>query len=390
VHHFHCSLPDAGVSPHTRLKSVLGLEGILQGTWGDIVARRPNPRQSTRHTQHTRIAVIIAPSSQRRRQHQRQHQRQHRERHWRGYKRKRQDQRHQGNSEKEEEKEEQNNILALVMMESDASILPAPRALLTSLINTFTSLPVAAQSTQPAKSASRSVQAQDATSPLALLPSNSRTLITTLHVIYPSLLLPALDLLDRGLVTRVLVLDNSTPASVQSPPLVSSAEAEIEQARRDARAASFHLVRSAQQQPARRGRRPPPALLEDAGRGPTYLVCTQAWSCDCAAFAFGAFPAVSGEKDRAATAGYQIRPADDDAGGGNVEHALRGGAHGWEFGGLSLDSRDDGTGVASGTPPCCKHLLACVLAERWGSVLGDYVQERKVGREEAAGLIGSL
>ena len=184
------------------------------------------------------------------------------------------------------------------MMESDASILPAPRALLTSLINTLTSLPAAAQGTQPAKSASRHVQGQDATNPLTLLPPNSRTLVTTLHVIYPSLLLPALDLLDRGLVTRVLVLDNSTPASVQSPPVVSSAEAEIEQARRDARAASFHLVRSAQQQPARRGRRPPPALLEDVGRGPTYLVCTQAWRCDCAAFAFGAFPATGGETNK--------------------------------------------------------------------------------------------
>ncbi|ETS79213.1 hypothetical protein PFICI_09066 [Pestalotiopsis fici W106-1] len=271
-------------------------------------------------------------------------------------------------------------------MDSGASTLPAPRALLTSLINTLTSLPIPIGGTQLARTASRIAHAQDATNPLALLPPNSRTLITTLHVIYPSLLLPALDLLDRGLVTRVLVLDSESAAH---SPLTSSLD-EAEQARRDARAGLFHIVRSAQQ--PRRGRRP---ALDDASRGPTYLVCTQAWSCDCAAFAFGAFPA--GEKDRAATAGYQIRPAEDNRYASRPQreavHPLRGGAHGWEFGGLSMDGRSDdggGGGVASGAPPCCKHLLACVLAERWGSVLGDYVQERKVGREEAAGLIGSL
>lgn len=269
-------------------------------------------------------------------------------------------------------------------MESGINTLPAPRALLTSLINTLTSLPIPPRDPQPARLGSTRPPPQDPSNPLALLPPSSRTLITTLHVIYPSLLLPALDLLDRGLVTRVLVLD-TTP--IRPPPssahsFSSSGTDEAEQARRDARAGTFHLVRSAQQ-PTRRGRRP---ALDDAGSGPTYVVCTQAWSCDCAAFAFGAFPA--GE-DRAAT-GYQIRPADDYSRGPSslldAETQSLGGAHGWEFGGLSLDGRQEG----GGTPPCCKHLLACVLAERWGGALGDYVQERKVGREEAAGLIGSL
>jgi hypothetical protein len=79
----------------------------------------------------------------------------------------------------------------------------------------------------------------------------------------------------------------------------------------------------------------------------------------------------------------------------------------WEFGGLSADGRvaedigpgdemstasrfNAGTGGGGGGVSCCKHLLACVLAERWNDVLGGYVDERLVGREEGAGLIGEL
>lgn len=60
----------------------------------------------------------------------------------------------------------------------------------------------------------------------------------------------------------------------------------------------------------------------------------------------------------------------------------------WEFGGLSADGRDGGADGSN--VPCCKHLLACVLAERWDAVLGGYVEERLVGREEGAGLVGDL
>lgn len=60
----------------------------------------------------------------------------------------------------------------------------------------------------------------------------------------------------------------------------------------------------------------------------------------------------------------------------------------WEFGGLSTDGKDGGADDRS--VPCCKHLLACVLAERWEAVLGGYVEERLVSREEGAGLVGDL
>lgn len=51
-----------------------------------------------------------------------------------------------------------------------------------------------------------------------------------------------------------------------------------------------------------------------------------------------------------------------------------------DVGGLSRNEDEHG-GV-----PICKHLLACVLAERWEEVFGEYVKERKVSREEAGGI----
>lgn len=72
------------------------------------------------------------------------------------------------------------------------------------------------------------------------------------------------------------------------------------------------------------------------------------------------------------------------------------GEEGWEFGGMSSDGvgalhggeGDEGRG--GNVPPCCKHLLACVLAERWAVGLGGYVNERVVSREEMAGIFADV
>jgi hypothetical protein len=171
-------------------------------------------------------------------------------------------------------------------------------------------------------------------------------------------------------VTRVVVLDAAS-ASADEP----------DQSQSDAKASSFHLVRSAQQQ--RRGRRGEDAA-GGGGGGLTYVVRAASWSCDCAAFAFGAFPAEGGSE----SSYHIIRSDDDSTGRGDGNRETRG--LGWEFGGLSLDGRaEDEGGVGTGGVPCCKHLLASVLAERWG-ILGSYVEERHVAREEAAGLIASI
>jgi hypothetical protein len=96
-----------------------------------------------------------------------------------------------------------------------------------------------------------------------------------------------------------------------------------------------------------------------------------AWNCSCAAFAFSAFPA--------STSGPFTPSYEDSAPGARdaVNTDLE-----WEFGGLS----SDGKAGQGGGVPCCKHLMACVLAERWEAVIGSYVKQMRVGREEMAGL----
>lgn len=61
---------------------------------------------------------------------------------------------------------------------------------------------------------------------------------------------------------------------------------------------------------------------------------------------------------------------------------------GWEFGGLSFDGKEgSGGGLGGEGVPVCKHLVACLLGERW-DVLRGYVREREVSTEEMAGIGG--
>ncbi|KAK7920554.1 hypothetical protein PG985_008576 [Apiospora marii] len=282
-----------------------------------------------------------------------------------------------------------------------AETLPTPRAILTSLINTLSSFAPSTPASGP--------QPVPSPNPLRSLPPQARPLLATLHTLYPNVLLPALDLLDRRLVTRIIPVDVAATA-VPAPQGDHIAEASEEDALPEEdkdpyqEPNYFYLVRSAQQ-PSRRGRRAVEALAEGGGgAGPTYVVQTRAWNCSCAAFAFSAFPA---EGDAPV---YRIHPSSsssrrrrDDAPCGRYPDKRRQQGHenekgkddAWDFGSMSRDGlvpAEDGDGVVVGTGgvPCCKHLLACVLAERWQGVMGGYVAEREVVKEEAAGLVAGI
>lgn len=54
------------------------------------------------------------------------------------------------------------------------------------------------------------------------------------------------------------------------------------------------------------------------------------------------------------------------------------------FGGFSFDD------AAQQGVPICKHILACLLAEKWEAALGGYVLERSVTREEMAGIVADV
>ncbi|OHE96177.1 hypothetical protein CORC01_08554 [Colletotrichum orchidophilum] len=279
--------------------------------------------------------------------------------------------------------------------------LPTPRVLITNLINSLTSAPL-----PPSANTASIPSGGDAQNPLRTLPQSHRPLLVTLHVLFPSLVLPALDLLDRDLVTRVVpetttlsaglredptdpaparqhqhgkdtASDTHEPGSSSPPRLQLSVKdlQHVDESQRDS--AAFYLVRSVASTMTRRHH----AVATSASASTTYLVQLDAWNCSCANFAYEAFPAV-GSGSVGHKAGSDLVIMDADEAGDDSDPGCEVGD--WQFGGLSLDGVDDG-GV-----PCCKHLLACLLSQQWGDTLGKYVTDRRVSREEIAGLVADV
>jgi hypothetical protein len=256
--------------------------------------------------------------------------------------------------------------------------LPTPRKFLTTLLNTLTT-------SAPTQEPQTNAPYDPPSHPLKLIPASQRALLTTLHVLFPPpTLLQALDLLDRGLVTRFVLQDDSS--TLQNPPPDNGLEnavvppqanthlstsgiaggvnvTETEKGLEKGKENAVYQVRSSQ---AAKGRFKDLNVLSTI----TYTVRLESWNCSCAAFTFAAFPG-----------GVVWAPSVEDEDEGMFEDGDGDGQgeKGWEFGGRSRDE---------GNVPVCKHLLACVLAERWEGVLGGYVKERKVGREEMAGVGG--
>ncbi|KAI5368166.1 Putative Zinc finger, SWIM-type [Septoria linicola] len=163
--------------------------------------------------------------------------------------------------------------------------------------------------------------------PLQDLPSDGRNILLTLYALFEKELLPALDLLDRNLVSRLRVTCSAGVA---------------EQAEQVDGKPGFYLVRSAQQHNHRNPN------YEHVNY---YEVRLEAWSCSCPAFTFSAFPATDYETDAQ-----------------HSEHMPQ------LIGGLTLGE----------DMPVCKHLLACVLIEHC-SVFAHFVHEKVVSLEELAG-----
>ncbi|KAM0713633.1 hypothetical protein Q7P37_010595 [Cladosporium fusiforme] len=220
---------------------------------------------------------------------------------------------------------------------ADIPTLPTTQHLLTSLISTI------ATATDHNKN-------QDGTSnsnPLGnITDTNTKSAILTLHTLFPDDFLPALDLLDRGLVTRFILAPSPPP----SPPPSENPEMP-------------GSLPPNKNTPSSRSRTHTSAA--DTRPQTSYSIHLNAWNCSCPAFAFSAFPATTPDDAFARAAEDEECPTDE-----SVETA-------WRFGGLTRAARD-------GVPPVCKHLLACVVAERWEG-FGALVVERGVGGDEVAG-----
>ncbi|SPO05323.1 uncharacterized protein DNG_08010 [Cephalotrichum gorgonifer] len=238
--------------------------------------------------------------------------------------------------------------------------LPSPRALLTSLLDSISSPSQPDPATTPHTHTQTHHHPRDPPllpNPLRDAPAEKTALLSTLHVLFPSLLLPALDLLDRGLVAR------------------EAEETGVEEDK-SRHYTDLYIVKSLASTMRGKGA---------AGGGARYyLVLLGAWSCTCPSFAFDAFPPLA---SASLVSGHGMATAGTAGGEGRDEQHGGGGGDGkeWSFGGMSRD----GTGTGAGTP-CCKHLLACVLAERWGGVLGVYAPLKTIGRGEMAGLVADV
>ncbi|TKA24045.1 hypothetical protein B0A50_06936 [Salinomyces thailandicus] len=246
------------------------------------------------------------------------------------------------------------------------AFLPGPRQLTASLVSSL-SKPREPDSTTPSHS-----------NPLDNSPLAKEQLLT-LHVLFPNELLPALDLLDRGLVARLCLLHTAPAeergvteavnenAAIDMPTTDDGEEAESSAARAPQQhfpapqstpskvhGTSAYYVRSAQQQSSRSNSRYRNATHEHTSY---YEVRLDAWSCSCPAFAFSAFPANTAHRTNSE---HEVA----------TEHAPLG----WCFGGLTLGN----------DMPICKHLLACILVEH-SSIFSHSVEERLVSTEEIAG-----
>lgn len=255
--------------------------------------------------------------------------------------------------------------------------LPTPRDLLTSMIDINTDIPHAPGNSNAI--------------PLAL-PLSTRPILTTLHVLYPGLLLPALDLLDKSLVTHIRlrpVPDSSkiTPEEQRteaegevigsSPPIIPTQHTYVDELRIEGQSipSSLYIVRSSQDTRSRSRRQEyaPPTTQ-------CYVVRLSAWNCDCAAFAYNSFPPATSARSwgerrlvvKDIPTSMKVLLQDDTCTESNDT---------WRFGGRSLDRNRNTDSV-----PCCKHLLACILADRWRDVFGKYVTESEVDTAEMAGL----
>ncbi|MCJ1404389.1 hypothetical protein MMC11_007614 [Xylographa trunciseda] len=218
--------------------------------------------------------------------------------------------------------------------------LPEVRSLITSI---FDSLPTTATISSPSPS-----------NPLLTATDSTKSLFLTLHCLFPTELLPSLDLLDRGLVSRLVYRLTAVvrpPAHRRSEEPTEAQPSGIDARTIEAKDIKTYYVRSAQ--PTRATSR----YQNVPGSATSYEVRLDAWNCSCAAFTFSAFTGV----------GVSSQGRENGIGMTEEEEP-------W-FG--SLLRGDD-------SMPVCKHLLACVLVEKCAQFRG-FVEERIVGKEEAAG-----
>ncbi|RMJ21486.1 hypothetical protein PHISP_07639 [Aspergillus sp. HF37] len=212
----------------------------------------------------------------------------------------------------------------------------------------------------------------DQNPPLARIPAAQqhpglKPLILTLHCLFPNELLPALDILDRGLVKRLATAGTGTSTSSSGDSTTDIHHDDDDQERDTTSETSPDEVLFVTSVST------VSSSTADRQDQKSYEVRLRAWNCTCPAFALLAFredlsasatTMASGDSDPGIEPGVAGIEDDDPLGQGY-----------YDFG---------GTLTSTPAAAVCKHLLACVLAARCPELFGGGCR-RVVGREELGG-----
>ncbi|OJJ89460.1 uncharacterized protein ASPGLDRAFT_31158 [Aspergillus glaucus CBS 516.65] len=210
--------------------------------------------------------------------------------------------------------------------------------------------------------------------------SQVKPLMLTLHCLFPNELLLALDILDRGLVRRLvrgnqeevcdLEIDTPSPSSFPHG-LFSSQVPLVENSGREPVEDVFLVISAASSASIFTST----TTRQEGVKG--YEVRLSAWNCTCPTFIFSAF---RGETD-SGESHHHDQSDDDYIYGNSASVAEQGCARTYHFGGTLT------RGPTRLSPPSCKHLLACFLFVRCPRFFGtgEGAEPYRVSAKELAG-----
>jgi hypothetical protein len=181
-----------------------------------------------------------------------------------------------------------------------------------------------------------------------------KPLMLTFHCLFPNDFLPALDILDRKLVRRIIYTDRSDATSSKTGEGIPLESEDI------------FLVISASAPPSLPGASSTTPSTRGQEKG--YEVRLRAWNCSCPTFTLSAYRNA-----------HQL----PELVGANHPHVgviEYGNSIAYPFGGTLA------RGTARSSPPACKHILACVLHVRCPELFrADGDGRLLVSMEELAG-----
>lgn len=201
-----------------------------------------------------------------------------------------------------------------------------------------------------------------------------RNLMLTLHVLFPNLVLPALDLIDRRLIDRFQAVateldardrnqvGTSGSSSDQGVEQHSSPEANETSALRH-EAGPVYIVRPFTSTSLRL------ATSESRRTSKAHVVQLAVWNCSCTSFAVDKYCS-------------RILP--------NASFSGLGTGSPWASGWPPEDVPSSAAFIDCGNLPCCRHLLACLLAEKCRHLFGDAITDGMISKYEMATLMSSV